>query len=492
MWYHVAKPSEFLVIAGRGIDELKISKNTMVWSFQKCTRIDVSPVNYTFEVNAMSAEKLSFLLPAVFTIGPRADDHDSLVKYARLLSLHQRDSHDVKELVQGIIEGETRVLAASMSMEDVFKGTKDFKREVFGKVQVELNQFGLLIYNANIKQLVDVRGHEYFSYLGQKTQMEAANRAKIDVAEAKMKGDVGAKKSEGLTIQSAAKSDVETKVITAQRQGQGKMEEIKVGSEVKIFENHQETEVSEANAKLATKKAAWAQQAKMAEVESEKAMAIREAELQQEVERRNALTKTENFKAEFLSRANVEYEIKGVQEANWEYYQKQKAADAILYEKEKLAEARRVESDADTYAQKQAADVALYAKTKEAEGLVAFAAAQGIYIRTLLSALGGNYMALRDYLMINEGIYKDIAKFNVEAIRGLQPKITIWSHDEGEMNDGTSARKGNGAMKEMASLYSVIPHLLQTVTEQTRMLPPPWLSTCSTNKATWPTSSESA
>ncbi|KAM3393806.1 flotillin-like protein 6 [Capsicum galapagoense] len=475
MWYHVSRPSEFLVITGQGIDELRIAKKALVLPFQKCTRIDVSPVNYTFEVNAMSTEKLSFLLPAVFTIGPQADDHNSLVKYARLLSLHQRDSHDVKELVQGIIEGETRVLAASMSMEDVFKGTKDFKREVFEKVQVELNQFGLIIYNANIKQLVDVRGHEYFSYLGQKIQMEAANKAKVDVAEAKMKGNIGAKQSEGLTIQSAAKIDVDTKVITAQRQGRCKMEEIKVGAEVMIFENQQEAEVSEANAELLTKKAAWSQQAKMAEVESEKAVAIREAELQREVEIRNTLMKTEHFKAQFLSRANVEYHVK-VQEANWKYYQKQKAADAILYEKQKLAEARKVESDAETYAKKQAADIMLYTKMKEAEGLVAFAEAQRVYISALLSAFGGSYVALRDYLMINEGIYKDIAKFNAEAIRGLQPKISIWS------SGGSS--EGDGLMNEMAELYSAIPQLLQTVNEQTGMLPPPWLSTCSTNKAT--------
>lgn len=170
-----------------------------------------------------------------------------------------------------------------------------------------------------------------------------------------------------------------------------------------------------------------------------------------------------------------------VQEVNGEYYQKQKAADAILYEKEKLAEARRVESDAESYAKKQAADVALYTKTKEAEGLLALAEAQGIYIRTLLSALGGNYSALRDYLMINKGVYKDVAKFNADAIRGLQPKINIWSNGA---SDGICARKGNGAMKEMSELYRVIPHLLQTVNEQTRMLPPPWLSTCSCNKAT--------
>lgn len=99
----------------------------------------------------MSAEKLPFLLPAVFTIGPRIDDRGSLFLYAKLISLYDKLSNHV-------------------------------------------NQFGLLIYNANVKQLADVRGHEYFSYLGQKTQMEAANQARVDVAEAKMKGEIGSKR----------------------------------------------------------------------------------------------------------------------------------------------------------------------------------------------------------------------------------------------------------------------------------------------------------
>lgn len=81
-------------------------------------------------------------------------------------------------------------------------------------------------------------------------------------------------------------------------------------TEVKIFENEREADVAEANAELSTKKASWALQAQMAEVEATKAVAIREAELQQEVERKNALTQTEKLKAEFLSKATVEYEIK--------------------------------------------------------------------------------------------------------------------------------------------------------------------------------------
>ncbi|KAL8099973.1 hypothetical protein AgCh_032293 [Apium graveolens] len=40
-------------------------------------------------------------------------------------------------------------------------------------VQLEFDQFGLHIYNANVKQLVDFPGYEYFSYLGQKTLRDA-------------------------------------------------------------------------------------------------------------------------------------------------------------------------------------------------------------------------------------------------------------------------------------------------------------------------------
>jgi flotillin len=83
-----------------------------------------------------------------------------------------------------------------------------------------------------------------------------------------------------------------------------------VKTEVKVFENKREAEVAEANSELAKKKAAWTKAAQVAEVEAAKAVALREAELQGEVERMNALTTTEKLKAEFLSKASVEYETK--------------------------------------------------------------------------------------------------------------------------------------------------------------------------------------
>ncbi|KAI5355162.1 hypothetical protein L3X38_008057 [Prunus dulcis] len=472
--YRVASPSEYLVITGAGIDDIKLAKKGWILPGQSYIIFDMSPVNYTFEVQAMSIEKLPFMLPAVFTIGPRIDDMPSLHKYAKLISLHDKLSTHVKELVQGIIEGETRVLSASMTMEEVFRGTKEFKQEVFEKVQLELNQFGLLIYNANVKQLVDVPGHEYFSYLGQKTQMEAANQAKVDVAEARKKGKIGSKEREGLTLQNAAKIDAETKIYATKRAGEGMMAEIKVKAEVKVYENVREAEVAEANAELAKKKAKWGKEAHVAEVEAVKAVALRDAELQTEVERMNALTRTEKLKAEFLSKANVEYETKcsqtKVQEANWELYNKQKAAEAILYLREKEAEAQKAIAEAELYACQQVADGEFYAKKKEAEGLMALGQAQGAYLCNLWDAVGGNYAAMRDFMMINGSIFPEIAKINADAVCGLQPKISIWTNGGGEGGR-------NGAMKEVAGVYKMLPPLFKTVHDQTGMLPPAWMGT---------------
>ncbi|PRQ39476.1 putative Flotillin family [Rosa chinensis] len=85
--------------------------------------------------------------------------------------------------------------------------------------------------------------------------MEAANQAKVDMAEAKMKGEVGSKLREGQTLQNGGKIDSQTKIILTQRQGEGKKEEIKVKTEVKVYKNQREAEVAKANAELAMKKA---------------------------------------------------------------------------------------------------------------------------------------------------------------------------------------------------------------------------------------------
>lgn len=156
-------------------------------------------------------------------------------------------------------------------------------------------------------------------------------------------------------------------------------------------------------------------------------------------------------------------------------YNKQKQAEAVLFEKEREAEAQKALADAGFYARQQVADGELYARKKEAEGLVALAEAQALYLRSLLDALGGNYAALRDYLMINGGLFQEVAKINADAIKGLQPKISVWTNGSGGQGLEGGAGAGNMAMKEVAGVYKMLPPLFQTVHEQTGMLPPPWM-----------------
>ena len=58
-----------------------------------------------------------------------------------------------------------------------------------------------------------------------------------------------------------------------------------------------------------------------------------------------------------------------VQEANWELYKHQRAADGDLYGKITAAEAQKANAEASAFAKEQAADSDLYAKKKEAEGI---------------------------------------------------------------------------------------------------------------------------
>ena len=83
------------------------------------------------------------------------------------------------------------MIVSGMTMEEIFKERQLFKNKVIENVQTELNQFGLRIYNANVKELQDTAGSEYFKFLSRKAHEGASNQAKVDVANACMMGEIG-------------------------------------------------------------------------------------------------------------------------------------------------------------------------------------------------------------------------------------------------------------------------------------------------------------
>ncbi|KAJ4803344.1 Flotillin-like protein 1 [Rhynchospora pubera] len=424
--FRVAGPSEYLAITGTGIKEIKIAKKSWIFPGQVCICFDISPESYSFRVQAISSDNVTFVLPAVLTIGPRTDDVASLEKYARLISSQDKNSckEHVKEIVKGVIEGETRVVASTKTLGTIFHEPKMFNNEVVEHVQKELLPFGLLIYNANVRQLVDERGIGFVSTAGIKMQQKRANQAKVEVAEETMKGDMGVKEREGHMSQYAAKVDTETKIYTKQRLGELQKEEAKVTMEVKLFENEREAEVAKANAELAMKKAEWERQTKMEQVEATKAVQLRDAELQIEVERKNAARQMEMLKAENLTKAKVEYQTK-MRESEWELYNKQNAASAALYEQVQAADGCRATAEAALFESQKEAEGELYSMQNEAKALEDLAKGESEYLKSLMEKFEGDYNKVRNYMMVDKGVYEEIAAINADMMRSLQPDIRV-------------------------------------------------------------------
>ncbi|KAL3736863.1 hypothetical protein ACJRO7_025747 [Eucalyptus globulus] len=168
MW-RVAGPSEYLAITGGFIKDVKLAKKAWIWPTQKCVTFHVSPVNYTFKVRDVCTEKLPFFIHAVFTIGPRVTDHKSLLLCAKLFASHVKPSVRVETFLVILPRGVRRPeyhprpdLRPCRTMEHIFK-------EILEKLELKLNQFGLVIY---------------------KTNLEDAAKAKIKKVEIKVTGTV--------------------------------------------------------------------------------------------------------------------------------------------------------------------------------------------------------------------------------------------------------------------------------------------------------------
>jgi flotillin len=405
--YKTSKSNEWLVRTGLNVLEMDIGKQFVQWPFQNIQRIDMTPKSFKFAVNAMSREKMEFHFPAVFTIGPK-NNEDALRNYSRFLLAQQTEDTDA--LVRGIIEGETRTLSANLPIEDIFTGRSAFKNEIVHHVQNQLNQYGLEIYNANIEELKDSESSNYFRSLSQKIKAEAENKAKVEVAEQNKKGTIGAKERDAETRQRISVVEAETVLVENARN----QEILKSTAEMEKTKAEQNFIIEQAKIKAT-------QDAEIINMKLQKDLEIQRQEMILEQQRGAELTK---------SKISAESQ--------------KLLADAALYKQEKNAEGD------------------LYYKLKEAEGLTAFYTAQAQGLKQLVNAFNGDTRALISYTMLEKGLYEKLAESNAKAIKDLNPKITVWTHDP------------NAAMNPIQSLGKSIIPMLDTIQDQTGFSLPDW------------------
>ena len=337
----------------------------------------------------------------------------------------------------------------------VFTEREQFKKKIFANIQVELNQFGLKIYNANVKELRDAPGSNYFESLSRKAHEGAINQARIDVAEAQRRGNVG----------------------EAQRVGEQNRDIAKINAETAVQKTERDSERAKAEAQLSTRKAQYQKDVDIAKIEAQLATESRNAELKKDVETKRAMTELERLRASDVVKATIareskqqaadasQYEEKA--RANATFFKEQRAADATAYKVQVQAEAALLaatkDAEANLIRQQKEAEGELLTQQKKAAGLSAMAGAYA----DLAQAFGGP-AGLVQYMMIEKGVFTDLAKANADAIRGLNPKMTIWNTgaqagSEGGRPDGA----GMGGMDSIRNMYQMLPPLMSTINEQT-------------------------
>lgn len=358
--YKISNANQYLIKTGVGIEKISISKNGIVWPFQKFKFVDMRPNNYEFTLHAMSNEKVPFLLPGFFTIGPK-NDIIELEKYALLI---ENATQEMSKIISGILDGETRTLAATMTMEDIFNNRQKFKEIIIEGVQGELDKFGLMIYNANIKELEDGPDSQYFYNMRQKKASEVENEAKINIAEANQRGNIGEKEREAITRQRVAKLEADTISL----------------------ENLTKKEMQVSNVDLSVLTSETDQRAKIAMIESDSYSRIREQELLKMIEDARFISENAKTKAELLPK--------------------------VINESEGI----RIKSDAD-----------LYAKEREANGIKAVYEAQANGVDKVLLAFNNDINAMMHFFMLNTQQYEKLAHANADAVKGMQPKITMYN-----------------------------------------------------------------
>lgn len=379
--YYVANSSQMLIKTGAFVRDnggIKFGRTAIKIPGQYVSYANMNPITYEFDIHNMSKEKVEFGLPMVFTVCPihPNDDKEGFLNYAQ--KTHNMTAIEIRTILGGIIEGETRTFTASMTVEEMFSDKTGFKKNVIEKINEDLKNIGLKIINANIKEMKDYDdNNKYFIYRKQRAIETANYNAQVDVAEAKRHGELG-----------KAEKEKDTRIGKAQYE-----------QEATLKENNFAKMTSDSNTELSIVNIENNRKEKFAVLDANAKNELQNQEFLKLIEQKKKEAQEAKYRAEKLSEANVQFEIT------------QKNADAKRYEIEQIAIAKLTE------------------KQKEADGILAIYNAQADGIKNIISATGDPKLAMF-YLSLQRGVYEELAKHASNGLNGLTPKITIVHSDK--------------------------------------------------------------
>lgn len=237
-----------------------------------------------------------------------------------------------------------------------------------------------------------------------------------------------------------ADAQLKGNVGEARRRGEQEREIAKINAETAVQKTERDSERAAAEASLATRKTAYGRDVDVAKIEAARATESRDEELKRDVEVKRADAEMARLRANDVVKATIAREAKqqaadakayevsvGARaEAEARAYRTQAEARAGLEAANQAADAEayktRTAADAAGYAALKDAEAKLQARLKEAEGMAAMASAYG----QMAQAFGGP-AGLLQYMMVEKGTFVELAQANATAIRGMEPKISVWN-----------------------------------------------------------------
>ena len=151
---------------------------------QSYAYLNLEPMTIDIELqSALSQKNIRVNVPSTFTIGISTNPDIMNNAAERLLGLSEKE---IATQARDIILGQTRLVIATLSIEEINQDREKFLDLVNRNVSTEINKIGLELINVNVRDITDESG--YIEALGQKAASEAINKAKVEVAEADKAG----------------------------------------------------------------------------------------------------------------------------------------------------------------------------------------------------------------------------------------------------------------------------------------------------------------
>jgi flotillin len=307
--------------------------------------------------------------------------------------LHPLSEIEFENTMKSVIHGDTRILAAKMSIDAMNDSREEFKREVMDKIQIQLLPYGIRIDTANIEDIHEPpRGDGSMGYLQareRKKLSDAVQQSEIDVAEATKRGDIGKKEREATTRQAKAALEAETQRI----------------------ENLSKEKIAETNANLAVVQALATKRTQLSQIEATAETALQKEVLQVAIEQKKGLQQLEAQRAERVTKAQIDKDCLVL------------TNEADKQAKTLQAEANERFAEAERFAAEQKA-IGVFANLKahaDGEEALLFARARGT--RQLSESCAPEVLV--PILAIQNGLPQKVAEETAKAVQGLQPQI--WS-----------------------------------------------------------------